>query len=283
MVLESVISPQEAEARPWKVFLLAFVFAAVAVWLSILSGLHDKGVALVAIAAIACIPFVYELFNFDESGYEEATFLGSRTLARHFPVVIVLIGLFTGLVAGFTASYIALPSGQGNAVFDVQVWELGAIQSTFSGRVTQAQSEERQVALFEGLFLHNFQVLLAILAFSIFLSAGSVAILSWNSSIIGVFLGSLAFKAAGMGGSSYDALAALGSGILGILPHGSFELLAYLTAALAGGIMSSALIRRAKLADSFFIVVYDVAKLAALATVFLAIGAFIESQSIIAP
>jgi len=64
---------------------------------------------------------------------------------------------------------------------------------------------------------------------------------------------------------------------LGILPHGLFELLAYLTAALSGGILSAAVVRGDLQKPVFAQIVYDIAKLLGWAIVFLAIGAFIET------
>ncbi|NYZ78278.1 stage II sporulation protein M, partial [Candidatus Micrarchaeota archaeon] len=85
---------------------------------------------------------------------------------------------------------------------------------------------------------------------------------------IGVFLGNIAKTS----GSTLAGVSALG-----IFPHGLFELLAYSTGALAGGILSHAMVTRKINNLDFFHVVYDAAKLTAWAILFLAVAAFIES------
>jgi uncharacterized membrane protein SpoIIM required for sporulation len=237
----------------------------------------NSGLIVVALASLAAIPFVYNLFNSDASAYEEDTFFGSSTLARHLPVIVVLMALFVGMVAGFTAWYLYLPPADAARVFDVQVNEIKAVQQSFQGKAI-AFNDAAQRA-FETIFLHNLQVLFLIIVLSLLYGSGAVLILAWNAAVIGVFLGTLAINLAGTGGGDPSIFTGLSVGVLGILPHGTFELLSYVTAALAGGILSSAFIRSAHLRSGFVIVVYDVAKLLAVATLFLAIGAGIESQA----
>ena len=277
MVLESLVGPQEAQRSPWKIVLLAFAFASIATWAALFWNQENAGLVVVALASLAAIPFVYNLFNYDSSIYEDDTFLGSSTLARHFPVIIVLMALFVGMVAGFTAWYLYLPASDASRVFDVQINEIKAVQYSFQGKAI-AFTDSAQRA-FENIFLHNLQVLALIIVLSLLYSSGAVLILAWNAAVIGVFLGSLANNLARVGGGEPSIFTGLSIGVLGIIPHGTFELLSYVTAALAGGILSSAVIRSAHVRSGFVIVVYDVAKLLAVATLFLAIGAGIESQA----
>ncbi|HII39503.1 TPA: hypothetical protein HA318_05905, partial [Candidatus Micrarchaeota archaeon] len=80
---------------------------------------------------------------------------------------------------------------------------------------------------------------------------------------------------------SYSVLAGASAGFLGLIPHGTFELLAYLVAALAGGILSSAIIRRANAERRWGSVFRDIVKLSAVAIIFLVLGAAIEASSIV--
>jgi len=104
-------------------------------------------------------------------------------------------------------------------------------------------------------------------------------VLIWNASVISVFLGDLARRYVLQQPGEYALLTALGTGFLGLLPHGTFELLSYTTGALAGGILSASFARKAYQLESFPLVVHDIAKLTAWAVVFLALGAAIESQA----
>ena len=277
MVLESLVGPGEAQRNPWKIVLLAFAFASIAVFAATLWNQPNGGLVIVALSSLAAIPFVYNLFNSDAGNYEEEQLLGSSTLGRHLPVIVVLMALFVGLVAGFTAWYLYLPPSDSARVFDVQINEIKAVRHSFQGNAIAFTDAAQQA--FETIFLHNLQVLLLIIVLSLLYTSGSVLILSWNAAVIGVFLGGLAIDLAKTTADP-SVLTGLSVGVLGILPHGTFELLAYVTAALAGGILSSAVIRQGHLKSGFVVVVYDVAKLLALATIFLAVGAGIESQAL---
>lgn len=277
MVLESLVTPEDAEKSPWKIAALSFVFALVAVAVAEFSGLESKGIVVVAVASISAIPFIYSLFNYEESWYEAEKFLGSRTLARHFPVVVVLAAFFVGLLAGFTLANVLLPQESVESIFNVQHDEVKAITATFSGRAIDA---DKTVAVFETIFLHNLQVLALIIAFSLLYGAGATTIIAWNASVISVFAGSVAKTFAAQSGAPEAALAGAAAALLGIAPHGTFELLSYLTGALAGGILSAAFVRKSHLTESFIVVAYDAAKLFAIAIIFLAIGAAIESPAV---
>ena len=99
--------------------------------------------------------------------------------------------------------------------------------------------------------------------------------------MIGVFLGEFSktyiLSAGSSAAGALGQATGVGIGLLGILPHGIFELLSYLAAALAGGILSAALIRGDFKTPAFPVIVYDISKLVVWAIVFLAIGAIIET------
>ena len=114
---------------------------------------------------------------------------------------------------------------------------------------------------------------------SLIYGAGSVFILIWNASIIGVFLGSIARKFVFQEAPQFSIIPGLSYGILGLIPHGTFELISYSTGALAGGILSSAITREAYKTKEFKPILKDVIKLVIFAVICLFVGAFIESTT----
>ncbi|VVB68385.1 Stage II sporulation protein M [Candidatus Norongarragalina meridionalis] len=273
MVLESIVEPSDACRNPHKIALLAAVFVSIGVAGSLLLASEANGLLLIMLVAIPSIPMILKLFEYEECNVEaRVRFAGSRTLARHFSVLVVLVAYFLGLCAAFTCWYVVLSPEQTQTIFSTQMNELKAIRASFQGFAVQDQINE---LAFETIFLHNLQVGVIIVAFSLLYGAGAIFVLVWNASVIGAFLG-------GIGKSELfhtadAAITNVGMGVLGILPHGIFELLAYSTAALAGGIISQAVIRKAYGKPEFGQILYDTLKLFAWAVVFLAIGALIES------
>ncbi len=277
MVLESLVDPASARRRPWKIFLLSFVFVSLGVFATLFLGSGESSILLVLFVIIPSIPTVHRLFSFEEESFEKKPFkvAGSRTLARHLPTIIVLANYFVGLTLAFTFWYLALPTPQVESLFSAQISELEAVRAHFQGfAVNEAVSVNP--GAFELLFFHNLQVLLIVMALSLVYGTGALFVIVWNASVIAVFLGALARNLV----DPSAAALSLGAGFLGILPHGVFELLAYLTTALSGGIISRAIVRKAYKKPLFAQIMYDAAKLFAWAILLLAAGALIESTGV---
>lgn len=289
MVLEAIISPKTSRKNPWIIAALSFLFVTIGILASDFLGI-EKSIMAITLTAIPAVPFLWRLFDFEEEETEQNIVLGSRTIARHLPIILVMSMFFIGLIAGFVFWNIALPSDKSEQLFEVQLNELRNIGAV-SGRAisvnepnnlsAQAVSfnDERFTSTFEMLFFHNLGVLLIILLFSLLYGAGAVLVFVWNASIIGTFIATYAKKAAV--GAAGSLLSGVGISTLSLVPHGSFELLAYLIASLGGGILSSAITREAHKTNSFMLVMHDALKLTAVAIIFLAIGAFIEAGAIV--
>ncbi len=268
MVLESLLAVENARQNPLKIIALSAVFASIAILLTTYLKLTPPGFMLIILVITPSIPFVLNAINkSEEEDEKDSHFLGSRTLSRHLPTIAVLFAFFIGLTAAFTFWYTTLPADESNALFASQVTELKNVQNAFSGKATQYAL----LPTFELIFLHNLTVLGLIIGFSLLYGAGAVYVLAWNASVIAVFLGNFAKNLAGF-------WSGLGIGVLGILPHGSFELLAYSTGTLAGGILSKAAVNEIRNSNTpIFHIAYDAVKLVGWSILFLALGALIET------
>lgn len=290
MVLEAMVSPKKAERNPPFIILLGFLFVTVSVWLTTaVLDLEPKSLLMIMFVVIPALPFTLALFQADEEQLEQEKVLGSRTLAKHFSTLIVLLALFLGLIIGFAFWYLALPQDQSAKLFELQLNELRGIKAiggTLGGKILAAVERLSGLAVsqafsptFEFIFMHNLWVLFLIIAFSVVYGAGSVFVITWNASVVGVFLGNFA-KQYVLHQSTYSLASGVGVGILGLLPHGTFELLSYSIGALAGGVLSTALVR-GNFGARFVEILRDIAKMIAWAVVLLAVGALIESKAII--
>ncbi|MBU1198027.1 stage II sporulation protein M [Candidatus Micrarchaeota archaeon] len=296
MVIESMVSPLKAEKNPPAIMLLGFTFVTLAVWLATaVLEIEPKSMMMLVFVVIPSIPFILKLFESDEMALEEGRVLGSRTLAKHFSVILVLIAYFLGMTIGFTFWYVYLPEELAHDVFSIQIEELkgikaiganlsGAFLFTLTGLTqsaeTGAATSEKFAPTFEIIFLHNLWVLFLIIAFSVIYGAGSVFILVWNASVVGVFLANFARQFV-FHESTYTLASGVGVGLLGLIPHGSFELLSYLIGAMAGGVLSAAIVRGRFSQGRFWEIMRDVAKMMAWAIVLLALGALVESGAIV--
>ena len=118
--------------------------------------------------------------------------------------------------------------------------------------------------------------------FAFFYGAGAVFILAWNAAVVGTAIGSFARGAiasvanelglVGVGGY----LSAYSLGLMRYLTHGWLEILAYFTAALAGGIISLAIMRHGVGSPGFRRTLVDTLDLAAISIMMLVAAAGIE-------
>ncbi len=277
MVLEFWLEQKCVTPNTLEILLQSFIFVSIAVAGVHMIGLEQAPTAFLFLIGLPSIPFLLKIFQCEvEIEEKKGKFLGSSVLARHYGAFRVLAAFFLGLVLAFTFWYLVLPEQNSAMLFQTQKQELKSVQGVLLGAALNVADA------FEKIFTHNLQVLLFVIVFSIVYGAGAVFILIWNASVIGVFLGEFS-KAyvlsggAGVTGVFGGQVTGVSLGLLGILPHGIFELLSYLAAALAGGILSAAIIRGDYKSQIFPVIIYDIAKLLAWAIVFLAVGAFIET------
>jgi uncharacterized membrane protein SpoIIM required for sporulation len=275
MVLESVFSVQGMMKKPWELVILAFIFVSISIPIAQFIQVQES-ISVIMLVSILSIGVLVRLFDYEVEEIEEKSrVLGSRTLARHYPIVIAMSLFFIGWILGFLFWYLLLPQTVISQVFSIQAEQLNSIQGAFSGFATTFQFQQA----FEVIFLHNLEVILIIIGLSIIAGAGAVLVLVWNASVIAVFIANYAQHF--ILNQSQTLLVGLSAGFLGILPHGFFEMLAYILAALAGGVLSSAVARRAYKDPSFALILHDVIKLAAWAVILMTIGALIESSSLL--
>jgi len=166
----------------------------------------------------------------------------SRALFKpHFRAILSLLFLFLGFLAAFSIWYIVLPEKVVVSNFNSQIEQFCNINyasvqaclkeyglSSITGNSISTSTELLAI------FMNNLYVLLFTLVFSLAFGAGAIFILAWNASVIATAIGMLV----------RTSLLQIPTSLLAYLTHGIPEIVAYLVAALAGGILSTAVIRR---------------------------------------
>ncbi|MFW6009318.1 MAG: stage II sporulation protein M, partial [archaeon] len=133
--------------------------------------------------------------------------------------------------------------------------------------------------LFQHIFFNNLGVLIFIFLTSFIFGAGSIFILAWNASIIGVFIGDSLHRTANyLSGKMIFAYLIDIPKIIGpLLVHGVFEFAGFFCAAIAGGVISVAILRHKINSKPFAIVMKDGFELIFLSVLLIIIGALLES------
>ncbi len=276
-MLEMLMNPRKAERSPWEMFFVGAFYASVSIllvnWIfskdPVLS--ESSGILMVTFTVMFSIPFIYYIIKLEEkkAGEEEGSF---RILREHRKALWAFLWLFMGFVVGYAFWYMLLPTTN---VFTAQILTYCNINkpSDVKDCYSQYGIKESQVTGFatnsERLFLiftNNLYVLIFTLIFSLLFGAGVIFILAWNASVI----------AAAMGIFAKSSLNSIPFALFRYMIHGIPEIASYFVAALAGGIISVAVIAHEINTPKFWRVLQDSLNLIILAVVILFFAALME-------
>lgn len=160
----------------------------------------------------------------------------------HIPEIKIYFAIFAGEVSAFFS--LAMFT---EASFEPQRTVLGLSGSAVSN------------AGFQDILLSNLGVFFVALLLALVIGSAGAFVLTWNASVLGVFLAEIA---------STDPFLALS-----YIPHASLEMLGFITAGLSGTLISAAIYRRDFKKSRWL----DYIKLVVLGLFFILIGAIIET------
>lgn len=280
-MLESLINPRKAERQPWEMFFIGLLYTILSILLAnwLFAGnpiLKDQiSMVIVFFVVMFSIPFMYYTIKIEEKKDLRMKSEGS-ILKEHGKALAAFMFLFFGFIIAFSSFFILLPT-QASQNFQVQVETYCQINSysddqfnrcvdnSFTGKVSSDSNAEFISKEFKIIFFNNVNVMLLSLFFSFFFGAGAIFILAWNASVIGAAMGIFSRE-----------LHILPLGFLRFMIHGVPEILAYFIAALAGGIIGTAVIRHHFEDGRFRKVLKDSLVLILIALGLLFIGTLIE-------
>lgn len=282
-MLEMLINPKRAAKHSWELFFIGLFYASLSIllvnWIFSQDVVLAKysGILVVTFTVMFSMPFMYYTIKLEERRDIRSEGKGFLKMIReHNKALLSLLWLFLGFIIAFSFWYIVLASGSTANNFRAQIEtycminrpanfneciEQYGIQT--SGKVTAFLSaKDRLVAI----FANNMYVLIFTLVFSLIFGAGAIFVLAWNASVI----------AAAVGVFSKSSLYNLPLGIARYMIHGIPEIAAYFIGALAGGIVSVAVIRHDTRSERFWAILQDSLNLIILAVIVLFVAALIE-------
>jgi stage II sporulation protein M len=267
MVLESLINPFTAEKRPWEMFFVGFLYNTIALFLSWWIFPHYASLIMVFLTVISCIPLVYSTIKKEEKYdmYETKEYL---LIKEHGRVLLFLMFLFLGVMFSVVLWYVVLPTSLHQNLFGIQSETIESINSNISGNVI-----DKNINNLFYIFSKNLRVLMFCWLFSLFYCFGSIFILVWNASVVGVAIGNF-IRINLSKYSSYFSIVPLA--IFRYMTHGFFEIASYFIAGLAGGIISIAVTNHDFGTKKFEHILLDSADLVLLSIILLFIAALIE-------
>lgn len=278
-MLEMLINPKKAEKHPWQMFFIGAFYATISLILVewVFSGdpvlSKYSGILVVTFCVMFSIPFVYfAIKNEEEKDLRTDKF--TDLMKEHSRALFYFMLLFLGFVVAFSFWYIVFEDG--NKSFRAQIETFCIINKPSHFEECVAEYGVRHVSKttafltakdkIVNIFANNIYVLIFTLVFSLIFGAGAIFILAWNASVISAAIGIF----------SKSNLANLPLGLTRYMIHGIPEIGAYFAGALAGGIISVAVIKHDVHSEKFWIILQDSLNLVILSVVILFFAALIE-------
>jgi uncharacterized membrane protein SpoIIM required for sporulation len=278
MVLEMLINPKKAEHSPWELFFIGLVYSSVSIFLGLYIFKQYVGIVMVFLTTLACTYLIQGTLRREEKRDVMSQETHELDLIKeHGPALSYFMFLFLGFVVSFSIWYIVLPQNFSSQIFNIQEETIQCVNSAGVEGCLSATT-----ASFGKIFFNNIKVLLFVLVFAFFYGAGSVFILAWNATVVATAIGifvrnALSTAAAGLGMVSIaHYFSSYSVGLLRYMTHGTFEILAYFIAALAGGIISVAVAKHSFASPMFRKVLWDSVDLIALSVGTIFFAAVIE-------
>jgi uncharacterized membrane protein SpoIIM required for sporulation len=264
MVLEAILNPAEhLERKPWMIFIIGFLYASVAIVVSLGMFRAQASLVMVFFIVFASIHLVYYLVKSEE--LKDINIPSEVSILKeHGKTISIFLFLFLGVLCAFVLWGVMLPEPAANDLFKVQIQTINGINAA-SGKPISA-------TFLPFIFFNNIKVLFFCILFSFIFGAGAIFILIWNASVGGAFVANFIRTKL----LYLNPLHSMVLGFIRYLPHGILEMAAYFVGGLAGGIISVAVIRHDFAPRKFFKIMFDVSDLLLIAIILLVIGALVE-------
>jgi len=264
MVLESIFPDKKIESKPLDMLVLSFIVALVSVFASFFVFPKYAGIITPLITALAMAPLIYRLFEEDEEEIDEVAEkkLVMGFFSRHKSIISLFTLFFVGNLLAIFVLAVVLPEPLLQSIFEPQLSDISAVQS-----LSAATGDAIRPGIFEIIAFNNLKVMAFAFLLSFLFGTGAIFILSWNASIMGIFLANYARQ------GLYHTLLLTTTGIF---PHAAVEMVAYFLAGISGGILSVGMVREKFMSVEFKLMLKDSVLLMTLSVLAVAIGAWIE-------
>lgn len=250
MVLEQLFKVKWIEKKE-HAFYLSFFYTLIGVLSAALIFPSNIGMMSVAFTSILLIPSLAMLLRLEENvEIREKKLSFTQLFKDHKDIFRVYYFMFLGIFLAYGLITMVLP--------DYAVQKLFLPQLRVAGLHGFASTSSQLL----GLLLNNLLVFTVCFILSFVYGAGSVLFLTWNASVWGVVILFIFKQDFNL---SFDSFFELIKSNFVILPHMVTEALAYISAAIVGGVVSKAVLREKLFSKEFKHIVTD-------ALIFLVIG-----------
>jgi hypothetical protein len=262
MVLSEILGLKEARKKPLYIFFAAILYSIIGIACAVALFPDNVGLITIAFISVLLLPILNNLLRYK-----------STTILRHINLKAIIFEqrdiftiytcFFLGIFLIFLVVTTVLPIGMDMNLFSAQL--------QFYGQPTKIIGD--WMPFFVEISQHNIKIVLLTFVLSLMYGAGSVIILTWNASVWGSVLGFVLKQ--GFETSNPWAFIVANIGI--IMPFLLLESIAYVSAAIAGGVLSKTVIQEKLFSKRFKFLLTNSLLIVTIAIVLVFIGAWIEA------
>jgi len=226
-MIDELLRAYLVEKKPYYGIIVGFLFASLGIIFAFLIFRTEPSFPAVFLTTLASAPLIVKIIKSERKE--------KSILRRHEKIIEVYFYLFFGMTIAFAFFSAFLPSEISNAIFSEQL-------SKFSSGYFISGFFTQQSVMFLEIVINNLGLVLFFFILSLFYGSGSMFLLAWNSSILGVMWGNILKVSL----SLMDPFVFV-KNVLFIFPFLLPEIEAYFLASVAGGIVSANLDNKKKL------------------------------------
>ncbi len=271
MVLEDLFNPAKVRHRPYLAFIFGFFFTFVAFLLSLFFFKDSMSVSVVFLTTLLLTPTLIMLLRMEEK--IEVRFGLKNFFSNHKDIYEVYMFSFLGVFVAFVFVGLLLYTNQPlyNDAFEFQMTFLNLDQGVTQDAVKAFVDESIQPTFSQilGLFAHGLLVLMICFVLSFFYGASAIFLIILNASVFANFI---VFAINTLTQNLMQGFQAFGFFLIHLLP----EISGFMLAAIAGGVVSKAIMHEKKGSKAFKNVFKDATLLMLIAIALVLLAAVLE-------
>ena len=262
MVFEQLFKLRWIE-RKEHAFILGFVYSIIGLVSAKIIFPASVGLMSVAFTSVLLIPSLNLLLRLEENVEIRENKLSMKQLFKdHKDIFKVYIFMFLGVFAAYSLTSLFLS--------DITIQKMFSPQLKSAG-ITGFAIFDSQLY---NIVANNLLVFIVCFILSLIYGAGSVLFLTWNASVWGTVFGFFVKQTSQIAGSSQFTHFA--NSIVPFLPHMITEAIAYISAAIVGGVVSKAVLREKLFSKKFHHIMTDAMVFLVLGLILVMIAGFVE-------
>lgn len=232
MVIETLLNPKKFADKPLLTCIVSFCYVLVSALTSYIIFGNYASLGMIFFTVLLLAPFMLHLLE-QEENEAKAEVTHAIFAKEMIHISLGMIFVFLGATFAFLVLGLFVPDTIKDTLFSIHKDTISVQGYAVQKIATYSSSEEA----YQGIILNNLKVIGFSVLLAFVFGLGAITVIIWNASTVGYAMALIIDNAL----TSTHWFFALATGLVRYLPHGIFEIGAYLLAGLGAGIISVAI------------------------------------------